>query len=216
MIKIKFVYMPDDAFWPVGLASQFNQNLKANDYTARELRSFVEANGQQQQERSKKIGGIKYEGMDRADPRDLLFTANSQDKSQRYKLKLRFFDFRNIHPRSRDEVTMLLNNTDVGIYCSCPSFLYWGAAYKADQMGYGIVSESRAPKEPNKAKKDRFYACKHAQAVLRAMPFWWPQVRKDYVAYYEAQAAREAKQKEAAAKTPEEKSKIKKENEENW
>lgn len=161
--------------------------LKASDYTAAELRKFVERNGKQQQERSKLIRGISYDGLDPQDPRDLLFTSNSQDGSQRYNLRLRFFDFANFAPRGRDEVINLLNRTDIGIHCDCPSFLYWGAAYKADQMGYGIVSERRAPKNPNKEKKDAFYACKHAQAVLRAMPFWWPKIRKDYLAHYDKQ-----------------------------
>lgn len=216
MIKIRLLRADDASFQRVGVLDQFNRELKGLDYTAKELRSFVEVNGKQQQERSKLIKGIKYEGMDSNDPRDLLFSSNSQDGESRYKLKLRFFDFRNLHPKSRDDIIKLLNTTDVGIYCNCPSFLYWGAAYKADQMGYGIVSESRSPKDPNKAKKDKFYACKHAQAVLRAMPFWWPAVRKDYIKYYEEQAAREAERKIAAAKTAEEKEKIKQDNEESW
>lgn len=216
MIKIKFNRSKNEDFQRVGTLARFNRDLKANDYTARQLRAFVEANGKQQQERSKLISGIKYEGMDRTDPRDLLFSSNSQDGTQRYQLKLRFFDFRNLKPASRDDVIKLLNETDVGIYCSCPSFLYWGAAYKADQLGYGVVSESRAPKEPNKQKKDKFYACKHCQAVLRAMPFWWPKVRKDYIDHYAKLAEYAAAREIAAAQTEEEKTEIKKEKEESW
>lgn len=213
-MKIKLNTNFEPYFIPVDLNRRMQ--YKGRDYTARQLRAFVERNAPQQQERSKFIRGINYDGMDPHDPRDLHFSSDSQDGSQRYQLKLRFFDFANLVPRTKKEVINLLNETDVGIYCTCPSFLYWGAAYKADQMGYGIVSEPRAPREPNKAKKDAFYACKHAQAVLRAMPFWWPKVMRDYINYYREQSEKLMKQELSATTDTLEREEIIKENKEGW
>lgn len=175
--------LPDSAF-EIFSSADIQKSIKANDYTARELRAFVEKNGPQQQERSKFIDGIHFIEHDKTDPRDLYFSTNSQDKTKTYHQVLRFYDFKNFAPKSKKEVINLLNNTDIGIWCECPSFLYWGAQYKAHRLGYGLVPESRAPKEPNKEKKDKFYVCKHGQALLRHMPFWWPQIRKAFLEYY--------------------------------
>lgn len=182
MIKLTLTTLPNGVFNKINIP-KFPLK-KMNDYNARQLRGFVERNGIQQQTRSKLIRNIKFEMMSANDPRDMMFTTDSQDGKREYYQILRFFDAKVKKPTNKKEIIDLLNESDIGIYCSCPSFLYWGAAYKANRMGYGIVQENRAPKEPHKEKKDNFYLCKHGQALLRAMPFWWPKIMKEYVEYF--------------------------------
>jgi hypothetical protein len=78
----------------------------------------------------------------------------------------------------------MIKESDVGLSCNDPSFLYWGAAYNATKNGYNIYVETRAPKEPNKQTKDNFVLCKHLIALLHSIPFWWNNIIKDYQKYF--------------------------------
>lgn len=148
---------------------------KLQDYNISQLRTMSRNMQPQQQERSQNIDGITYVGFEANG--DAYFYCNSEDHLKEYDMLVRFFDWKEI--KGRDDVLDLLTKSNIGIWCSCPSFQFWGAAYKATVNQYGIVKETRAPKEPNKQKKDNFWLCKHTLALMRAMPFWWPKILKD-------------------------------------
>lgn len=161
---------------------------RAFDSTIKELRE--EAKAKQILQRKKyKDGetmsggwGISYKGINKYG--DLVFELNSQSKTGRYTQHIRFYDFMERKPKSREEILSMMRESDVGVSCNDPSFLYWGAAYNATKNGYNIYVESRAPKDPNKQTKDNFVLCKHLIALLHSVPFWWNTIIKDYQKYF--------------------------------
>lgn len=65
----------------------------------------------------------------------------------------------------------LLNKCDIEISCNCPASLYFGMDYIQTQKGtkYGD-RENRPPEIKN--PRQYGHSCKHAQAVLDALPFY--------------------------------------------
>ena len=158
---------------------------KALDSTIKELRDDAK-NRQSLQARKYKEEpnwGIRYEGINKYG--DLVFSTNSQSSAGRYKQHIRFYDLKDRRPKTMNEILDMLKNSDVGVSCDDPSFLYWGGAYNASKNGYNIFLETRAPKDPYKATKDNFVICKHLIAVLQAVPFYWNNIVSDYKKYFE-------------------------------
>lgn len=172
---------------------------KALDGTIKEIREDAK-NRQLLQARKYKEEpnwGIRYEGLNKYG--DLVFSTNSQSSAGRYKQHIRFYDLQDRKPKTMKEILDMLKNSEVGVSCSDPSFLYWGGAYNATQKGYNIFVETRAPQEPHKHTKDNFVVCKHLIAVLHAVPFWWGTIINDYKKYFkivEEQAQQEQIKKE--------------------
>lgn len=180
---------------------------KAEDSTIKQLRD--EAKNKQVLQRKKyKEGetmsggwGIIYKGVNKYG--DLVFESNSQSNAGRYTQHIRFYDFMERKPKSRDEILSMMRESDVGVSCNDPSFLYWGAAYNATKNGYNIYVETRAPKDPNKQTKDNFVLCKHLIAVLHSVPFWWNTIIKDYIKYFEiVEGKQELPETEEEKETP--------------
>jgi hypothetical protein len=154
---------------------------RANDITMKYLRDRAVSQQDKQALKSKRIQGIAYLGINQLG--DLRFATKSEDGKETYIQSLRFYDLQKRKPRTKEEVLNAMNNSDIGVYCNDPSFLYWGAAYNATKYGYNIVIENRVPTKHVELKK-KFVLCKHLIALLRAAPFWWAQILKDYQEYF--------------------------------
>jgi hypothetical protein len=65
-----------------------------------------------------------------------------------------------------DAVEYSIENGDVNVRCSCPSFLYHGFSYMGDQLGYlyGLPREKRFPKIRNPTLQNS--SCKHLHLAL--------------------------------------------------
>lgn len=167
---------------------KYFKSPKAYDGNIKELREEAKAKQVLQKEKYKDgLGmsggwGITYQGINKYG--DLVFQLNSQSNAGKYTQHIRFYDFMERKPKSRDEILSMMRDSDVGLSCNDPSFLYWGAAYNATKNGYNIYVESRAPKEPNKQIKDNFVLCKHLIALLHSVPFYWNNIIKDYKKYF--------------------------------
>lgn len=161
---------------------------KANDATIKFLRDKAVSQQDKQAVRSKRIAGIAFLGINQVG--DCRFVTKSEDGERTYIQSIRFYDLHKRKPRSKDEILDSMRNSDIGVYCSDPSFLFWGAAYNATKDGYNIAIENRAPKglgqqSPKiKALQDKFVLCKHLIAVLRAAPFYWNNMVGEYVKYF--------------------------------
>lgn len=156
---------------------------KLLDETIKELRDRSNSRQVTQRIRAKKINGIRYHGID--EEGDIKFTSNSQDGSKTYTQYVRFHDLKDMTEFGRDDVLNMLRNSDVGVSCNDPSFLYWGGAYNATKGGWNIAREDRGLNDPNKALKQEFTLCKHLIAVLTALPFYWNTMIKDLVKWNE-------------------------------
>jgi hypothetical protein len=154
---------------------------RANDITMKYLRDRAVSQQDKQALKSKRIQGIAYLGINQLG--DLRFATKSEDGKETYIQSLRFYDLQKRKPKTKEEVLNAMNNSDIGVYCNDPSFLYWGAAYNATKYGYNIVIENRVPTKHVELKK-KFVLCKHLIALLRAAPFWWAQILKDYQEYF--------------------------------
>lgn len=191
-------------FEPLG--KYFKQD-KALDSTIKEIRDTAKNRQILQTKKYKEEPnwGIRYEGINKYG--DLVFSTNSQSSAGRYTQHIRFYDFKNRKPRSMKEILDMLRESDVGVSCNDPSFLYWGGAHNATKHGYNIFVETRAPKEPHKHTKDNFVICKHLIAVLHAVPFWWANIMGDYKKYFnileEENKAKEKEVEEAKVKEEE-------------
>lgn len=157
---------------------------KALDSTIKEIRDTAKNRQMLQAKKYKEEPnwGIRYEGVNKYG--DLVFSTNSQSSSGRYTQHIRFYDLKNKKPKTMNEVLDMLRNSDVGVSCNDPSFLYWGGAYNATKNGYNIFVESRGLNDPHKETKQNFVVCKHLIAVLHAVPFWWTNIISDYKKYF--------------------------------
>lgn len=154
---------------------------RANDITMKYLRDKAVSQQDKQALKSKRIQGIAYLGINQLG--DLRFATKSEDGKETYIQSIRFYDLQKRKPRTKEELLKAMNNSDIGVYCNDPSFLYWGAAYNATKYGYNIIIENRVPTKHVELKK-KFILCKHLIALLRAAPFWWAQILKDYQEYF--------------------------------
>lgn len=163
--------------------------LKLQDHTLKDLRERTKSNQLTQTQRAKYIAGIAYNGLNQYG--DLKFSCASQDKSKRYHQLVRFYDLNDRIPTSRDEILDMMLNSDVGIDCDDPSFQFWGGAYNATIGKYNIRIENRGLHDPNLAKKQKFTLCKHLLQVLTAVPFYWNNIIRDYVKYFDLKTSNE-------------------------
>lgn len=161
---------------------------KALDATMKFLRDKAVSQQDVQRVRSKNISGIAYLGLNKMG--DVRFTSKSEDGKGMYLQSIRFFDLNERKPRTRDEILDMMRNSDIGVFCNDPSFLYWGAAYNATVGKYNIVIETRPPKgmryrSPRILELQKnFVLCKHLIAVLRALPFYWNNMVKDFAEFF--------------------------------
>lgn len=154
---------------------------KAHDATMKFLRDKAVSQQDKQALRSKRIAGIAYLGLNALG--DLRFACRSEDGKESYIQSIRFYDFHKRKPRTRDDILNMMRESDVGVYCNDPSFLYWGAAYNATKGGYNIVVENRPPTRHVEIKQ-KFVLCKHLIAILRAVPFYWNNMVKDFAQFF--------------------------------
>jgi hypothetical protein len=194
---------------------------KANDATIKFLRDKAVSQQDKQAVRSRRISGIAFLGLNQVG--DCRFVCKSEDGERQYIQSLRFYELHKKRPKGRDEIIAMMKNSDIGVYCSDPSFLYWGAAYNATKGNYNIVVENRPPKglSANSPKilemQKKFVLCKHLIAVLRAAPFYWNNMVGEYARYFkvtkEDLKLAKASVEEGAEGTKEEQENMKKEKE---
>lgn len=171
-------------------ADQRFKMAKAHDATMKFLRDRAVSQQDKQALRSKRIQGIAYLGLNQLG--DLRFACKSEDGKETYIQSIRFYDFHKRKPRTRDDILRMMRESDIGVYCNDPSFLYWGAAYNATKGRYNIAVENRAPTRAVELKK-KFTLCKHLIAVLRAVPFYWNNMIRDFEKYFKIEEAKERK-----------------------
>lgn len=173
---------------------------KALDMNMKFLRDYATGTQEKQAARSKNIRGIAYLGLNAQG--DVLFTTKSEDGKDVYLQSIRFYDVLKRKPRTKDEILDMMKNSDIGVYCNDPSFLYWGAAYNATVGKYNIIIETRPPKgmKWNNPKilqlQKEFVLCKHLIAVLKAAPFYWNNIVGDYAKMFKADFEEREKIKE--------------------
>lgn len=162
---------------------------KLLDAALAELRERAKSNQLTQRQRAGLITGITYRGIDREG--DVEFQCNSQDRTKRYTQYFRFHDLKTVDINNRDDVLRMFRESDLGVSCNDPSFLFWGGAYNATKEGHNIASENRPPQGgPTKSPKvlalqKKFTLCKHLIAVSQALPFYWNTMMKDLIKWQE-------------------------------
>jgi hypothetical protein len=164
------------------IGKYFKSN-KAFDATIKDLRESAKSKQLLQGRKWKNIDGIRYLGINTFG--DLVFECNSETKKGKYKQNIRFYDLKERKPKTRDEVLAMMRESDVGVSCNDPSFLYWGGAYNATKDKYNIFVETRGLNEPHIETKTKFVLCKHLIAVLHAVPFYWNTIIADYKEYFD-------------------------------
>lgn len=101
------------------------------------------------------------------------FLTNSQyTPNKKYQQLIKLNDVKDIGALKefkKSEITRLLLNGDLSVYCSCEDFLYKGYKYMAWNMGYGLDKENRFPKIKNPRLEGTI--CKHLIAVLTVIMF---------------------------------------------
>jgi hypothetical protein len=164
------------------IGQYFKQN-KAFDATIKDLREKSKSQQLVQGRKWKNIDGIRYLGINTYG--DLVFECNSENKRGKYKQNIRFYDLKERKPKTREQVLDMMRDSDVGVSCNDPSFLYWGGAYNATKDKYNIFIETRSLNEPHRETKQKFILCKHLIAVLHAVPFYWNTIIADYKEYFD-------------------------------
>ena len=138
-----------------------------NEATKKELLSGADS---ARKKRAKKLI-TKYKGVN--NDGCVEFMTNSQyTPNKKYQQLIKLNDVKDISALKefkKSEITRLLLNGDLSVYCSCEDFLYKGYKYMAWNMGYGLDKENRFPKIKNPNLEGTI--CKHLIAVLTVIMF---------------------------------------------
>lgn len=91
-----------------------------------------------------------------------------------YIIRIKFIEWRKIGMRSDlnwiQKARLLLQQGNIKIDCTDPSFLYWGFQYMLTQINASIRRESRPPNIRNPRR--RGIVSKHPSKVLQVLPFY--------------------------------------------
>jgi len=68
-----------------------------------------------------------------------------------------------------EKARLLLWAGDIKLFCSCPSYLYYGFSYLQSAMNSAVYDETRPPNIKN--PKQRGICCKHQRLLLTTLPF---------------------------------------------
>lgn len=161
-------------------------HMKAKDFNLPELVDLSQHFDPLTNKRSKDVIGKGIRMLMLNKDLDLVFHVRSaQPGGPIYTQLVRFYDIyqKKIDLKKLDSPKDLgdaLRKCEVGVWCSDPSFQYWGPANNATRSKYNITTETRLPQEPNKARKEEFVICKHLIAVLKYIEENWDHVIENY------------------------------------
>ena len=179
-------------------------SMKAKDFNLPELVDMSEHFDPLTNKRSKDVIGKGVRMLMLNKDLDLVFHVRSaQPGGPIYTQLVRFYDVyqKKINLKELDspkDLSDALRKCEVGVWCSDPSFQYWGPANNATRAKYNITTETRLPQEPNKSRKEEFVICKHLVAVLKYIEGNWDHVIENYWRFLDGkgQIRREDKSKQ--------------------
>jgi len=159
-------------------AAFFNLLRSVNELNRHELELMNDPSFLKQAERVKELTTTRLVGISKD---TIVFRTKSSkfaETGREYTQRVRLVDLDNLLEEYeagkltlRDVFELAINSGDIEIYCSCPSFLYWGFQYINTDLDSIIPGreEDRYPDQRN--PKLRGMYCKHMQLVLDVLPF---------------------------------------------
>lgn len=102
---------------------------------------------------------------------ELRFTVKSSTNVGVYSPVIRFDDWKTLVPTLPNNITsvnLLLQNSNIKVYCNCPSFKMHGYQYILTTVRSAISPEMRAPNKTNPQR--RGIVCKHLRKVIETLP----------------------------------------------
>jgi len=145
-----------------------------NEATYKQLGQLIDGNFLKQKIRAAELKGVLVRGFKPENTLNFHVPSSESDKNRINYTNSVLFDQweeygtdpnRNFIERAR----LLLQDGDVRLHCTCPSFLYWGYQYICTVLDAAIYPEDRHPRVRNPA--ERGIVCKHLHNTLRVLPF---------------------------------------------
>lgn len=100
------------------------------------------------------------------------------------------YDYK-LSSKSFQDITKALREAGLKVHCNDPSWLYWGHAYRAWKLGYGLKKETRRPTRYS-AQHHGITVCKHVYAVMQVWPFWSTSLAKKFKPVLDARFPKES------------------------
>jgi len=150
-------------------------NKMLNEATYKELASLIDGNFLKQKIRADELQGVFYK---KTVGSTMYFMVPSSEKSDNNIDYLNMVQFDENEWNSigndpdldgNEKARMLLWTGNISLFCSDPSFLYWGYQYILTVLDSSIYPEERQAVIKN--PQDRGICCKHLNRVLRVLPF---------------------------------------------
>jgi hypothetical protein len=112
---------------------------------------------------------VQYRGRSRPDTMQF-FVPNRYNG---WMTSVRFDEWENevkdLEQTAPEAARLLFWGANIRVYCTCPSFSYWGHQYVMTQMDASIIPENRFPHIRNPYLKGGL--CKHLARSLKVLPF---------------------------------------------
>ncbi len=164
-----------EAYRP-GLVVNLKDHHQLNEYTYRDLAQLIDGNFLSQKVRSDDLTRVEYDYIDTDGIMHFLVPSSEHlSNGIKYQNLVQFMEwdqiaqdegFKDYVERSR----ILLWQGNIKLYCTCPSFLYWGYQWLLTVLDASIYPEQREPRVRNPTH--RGIVCKHMNRVLRVLPFY--------------------------------------------
>jgi len=167
-----------ERFQPV-LCGPANLSLMMNgimtEATYKEIGSLIDFQFLQHKVRRDALEGVEFTEIDDTGTMHFKVKSSEFDKNgTRYDVLIKFLEWDEIGQDSGlswlEKARLLLWAGNIQLYCSDPSFLYYGFQYLLSQINASLYPENRQPRIRN--PQERGIVSKHASKVLTVLPFY--------------------------------------------
>jgi len=164
-----------EAYRP-GLVVNLRESHQLNEYTYKDIAQLIDGGFLSQKIRSDDLKRVEYDYIDNDGTIHFLVPSSEhQSNGIKYRNMVQFMEWDQIGQDGElrdytERARMLLWQGSIKLYCTCPSFLYWGYQWLLTVLDASIYPEDREPRVRN--PQHRGICCKHLNRVLRVLPFY--------------------------------------------
>lgn len=140
-----------------------------------EIMNLIDPDFLRQHDRAKVLRGAYYKGMSPENTMNFIVpSSNYAENGITYDIQVAFDDWEKYRDddtisRHMDKARLMINNSDMRVRCSCPSFQFHYAYVTT--MNDAIIDPPENRPAPIRNPRNRGIVCKHLNRVLKTIPY---------------------------------------------
>lgn len=142
--------------------------------TYKEIASLIDGNFLNQKVRADELTRVEYQGFQDDTLQFLVPSSKFDDNHIKYTVQVKFSEWDQVGQDTTlnfaEKARLLLWAGNIKLFCSCPSYLYYGYQQIQTQLDAAIYPEDRFPEIRNPTQRGA--CCKHQNRMLRVLPFY--------------------------------------------